>query len=436
MLQTIKSVLEKTRTSIWPIPAAIAIGSLVLSQVVVQLDKLPVVRRFSEKFLSISHSSVETILTTIAGSVISVGGIVFSVTMVAMTLASGQFGPKILREYLGNRSSKLTLGLFIGTFIYCIITLLSFKTLDRPGLNLIVGVGMAILSFFMFVHFIHKTAVSIQADRIVHDIAKQLQQDLTALAAEAENEQRQKGTAEWRKSVVSLPKYEITVSEGGYVESVGYSALAEMACEQDCYFKILTRAGHFVLPGQSICVVYGKSGDLDDEAVRDHIILGDMRTPVQDPEFAIVQLVQIAVRALSPGINDPGTAITCIDWLSAALARVVDSDLPNYSFCDNTGEVRVIGYAVNFNGLFSAMFLPLRQHSRGSLSVVLRILESLNKLAELTNRRERCDRISNLAEEIQREALADATSVVDKADIRNRIVNLRTTLNKPDVTRK
>jgi uncharacterized membrane protein len=418
MKQAFDSLLEKLRTSLWPVPTGIAMASLGLARLAVQLDEVPWVQRIVEKHFSVLPSTVEPIMTTIAGSVIGVGGVVFSVTMVALTLASGQFGPKVLREYLDSTLAKITLGLFIGTFIYNIVALISVRSANGPGLYLLIGVALAILALFMFVQFIHRSALSIQADRMVHRIAEQLDTALDSHARQADDPHRGCGSAPWRRGAAGCRSWPVSAGSRGYVESIDYAGLTDIASEADVYLKIPVRAGRFVLPGQSICDVFGPADSVAVSLIADAVRLTPIRTPVQDPEFAIAQLNQIALRALSPGINDPSTAITCIDWLAAVLASVVDRDLPNYCFADTSGSVRVIGSAVDFDALFSAMWLPLRAPARGNLPVVLRLMEAMNGLARLTGRPDRCRRIRAFVDELRRMALDDADLESDRASVR------------------
>lgn len=426
MKPTLDSLLERLRTSLWPVPTLIALASLGLARVAVQLDAMPWVQRIVGRHFSVLPSTVEPIMTTIAGSVIGVGGVVFSVTMVALTLASGQFGPKVLREYLDSSLAKVTLGLFIGTFIYNIVALISVRSANGPGLYLLIGVALAICALFMFVQFIHRSALSIQADRMVQRIAGQLDAALVDLVGQADAPERCQGSAGWRRGAAASAAWPVRARDAGYVESIDYAGLTALAADADVYLKVPVRAGHFVLPGASICDVHGPAEALDVSRITDAVRLAPIRTPVQDPEFAIEQLDQIALRALSTGINDPSTAITCIDWLAAVLGRLADRDLPNYCFADMRGTVRVIGSAVDFDALFSAMWLPLRAPARGNMPVLLRLMEAMNGLARLTGRPARRRRILDFRDDLRRLALDDATLESDRAPVRARAAPKKT----------
>ena len=154
------------------------------------------------------------------------------------------------------------------------------------------------------------------------------------------------------------------------------------------------RAGHFVVPGTAIGRVYRcepLSEDLEIESLEDFVVTGPIRTSVQDPEYPITQLIQLTARALSPGINDPGTAITCIDWFSLSLARIVDCELPGCVFEDDEGFARLLVSCSTFAGILKAVYAPLRQFAMTDVAVSVRLVESLARLAELTSRTDRLE---------------------------------------------
>ncbi len=215
------------------------------------------------------------------------------------------------------------------------------------------------------------------------------------------------------------------------MESIDYPALADSARDAGVYLKLHVRAGDFVLPGQTLLTIHGGVNDDELDALADRIRLASMRTPVEDPEFAVAQINQIALRALSPGINDPGTAITCVDWFSAALAAIVDRDLPNFCFADAEGEARVIGRAVDFRSLFTSIWLPLREPARGNLAVVLRMLEAMAALAALTARPDRLAHIRRFAHELETAARRDAVSDSDRNAVAARMKWVAAALGNP-----
>ena len=192
--------------------------------------------------------------------------------------------------------------------------------------------------------------------------------------------------------------------------------------------QIRVRAGDFIITGTCVLKVYGCAsetveGEID--RLNAHIVTGPVRTAAQDPEFPITQLSQITARALSPGINDPGTAISCVYSFCLALAEIIDRDLPGNQFLDDDGEARLLARTVDFEGLLKAVFAPLRQFARTDVSVMISLFESLYRLAELTARAHRLALLGLhgqlISEEIEGVTLTDN----DKRDIVQRAKKLQ-----------
>ena len=390
---------ENLRTSVWFIPLVFCLACLALAVVLHWLERdldllFPQLNMFA-----MSVNSARNVLGVIAGSVLSVGGVVFSVTMVALTLTSGQYGPKILRQFLSDANSKVSLGMFLGTSLYCLVIMASYGDTDRPSITVIAALLLVVIALAGFIRFIHGTATDLQADQIIERIGSELSQSLRELSSSESLRGRSQDTLRWRRRARGLRPVLIAASSGGYVQTIDYAAVVQWCTERNCVAQLRVRAGDFLLHGTCLIKLYGCQGELDDsdlDPLRAHIRTGPMRTPVQDPEYPITQLNQLAARALSPGINDPGTAITCIDWYSMALARIVDRELPGKVFLDEEeGAVLLVRFS-DFAGIAKAFYAPARQFARDNIPVLIALLESLIRLASLTAR---ADRLQQLGEE-------------------------------------
>jgi uncharacterized membrane protein len=392
MITKLRYFLRTISASIWLIPVVLCAISLLLGLSMLWVDR-QVTGLYAEwQMFAMSVDSARQVLSVIAGSVISVAGVSFSVTMVALTLTSGQYGPKILRHFLDENDSKTSLGLFLGAFVYSLVVLTGFASTDKPHLTVIVALLLALTALAGFIRFIHRTATDLQADKIVERLGSHLQKTLSELRDQSQNPRRLHGPLRWRRAARSAPSHIIGATHNGYVQSIDYARLTDWCQEHDCCLAVRIRAGDFVVDRLGIFKAYGCAEKHLEKAVgelNDCIITGPVRTAMQDPEYPITQLNQLAARALSPGINDPGTAITCVDSFSLALAQVVDHELPGSVFLDADDQARLLVRYTSFDGIAKAVFAPLRQFARSEVAVTVSLLDALCRLAELTTRIDR-----------------------------------------------
>lgn len=403
MRQTLLEWREKLQISIWLIPVQLCLGALGLAMVLLWAERELDPLAFSFRTFAMPVASAREVLGVIAASVLSVGGVVFSVTMVALTLTSGQYGPKILRQFLGDNASKISLGMFLGTSLYCLVMLAAYEETDQPSITVIAALLLTIAALAGFIRFIHSTATDLQADRIIQLIGGELRQFFVQFSTGDGLGERCNDTLGWRRRARGHRPVLVAAEAEGYVQTVDYPALVKWCVDRDCVVLLRFRAGDFALKGNCLAKVFGAESRLhEDDAtlLRSGVRTGDIRTPVQDPEYPITQLNQLTARALSPGINDPGTAITAIDWFTLAVAQIVDRDLPGKVFLDAAGTPRLLVRFTDFPGIVKAFYAPSRQFALGNIPVIIALLESLIRLAELTARRDRLEIIARHGREL------------------------------------
>jgi len=435
MLARLAYIRERLDTSIWLIPMGLCVVSALLAAVMLWLDRRLVLAGLGEASLAMPLTSARQVLGVIAGSIISVGGVAFSVTMVALTLTSGQYGPRILRNFLDDSVNKFTLGLFLGTYVYTLIVMTGYAAKDTPRSTVGFALILAFLALAGFVRLIHRTATDLQADEIVQRIGGQLQAALQGLAEGDNPSERTCATLLWRRAARRHRPYPIAADRRGYVQTIDYPGLTRWSQDNECVLQVRVRAGDLVVEGACLFKVYGCDAKRIEKSLGDLracVIVGRIRTPVQDPEYAITQLNQLAARALSPGINDPGTAITCIDWFSLALAQIVDLDIPGSVFLDQDQGPRLLARTSDFAGIVKAIYAPLRQFSRSEVSAAVGLVESLCRLARLTHREERLRILAMHGELIWNEIRKRGLSDYDLRDVRRRYLQLRS-LIEPSV---
>ena len=384
--------LRAIASSYWFIPASMALWSVGLAAVLLYVDAVVDTASYLLRYLPLvsSPEGARSLLATIAGSAISVAGVVFSITIVVLNMASAQFGPRLLRNFMEKAGTQVVLGAFLGTFIYCIIVLGFVRgTESLPVLSTAAGMVLGINSFVLLIYFIHLVSVSIQASNVIDDAAGRMRGIMRATFPERdpdagspentpdeESEDLDKRLAEEGES--------IPATAAGYIQAIDVGRLLQLAQDRDAVIRMPLRPGHFVMRGETIASLMS-SGNAEDcaDAIRAAIRLGNERSSAHDPEFAIHQLVEIALRALSPGINDPYTAINCIDRLGAMLAELASRELPSRYQRDADGRRRVVVNPFTYAGVVDAAFDQLRQHADGNAAVMFRLVEVIGRLGSL-----------------------------------------------------
>ena len=435
MFERLNYLRKRLATGIWIIPITLCVVSFLLGVLMLGLDRHMTTLFSGARLFALPVDSARQVLSVIAGSVISVGGVSFSVTMVALTLTSGQYGPKVLRHFLEDNDSKISLGLFLGAYVYSLVVLTGYIETDRPHLTVLTGLLYALIAVIGFIRFIHRTATDLQADEIVERIGKRLEAALQQLVDDPGEKKRSHDVLRWRHKARGHEPAMVAQSSRGYVQTIDYAGLVDWCVENDCCMQVRIRAGDFVVSGVCAFKVYGCQAEVLESSIDElnrHIVTGPVRTSIQDPEYPITQLNQLAARALSPGINDPGTAISCVDAFSLALAEIIDRDLPGSVFMDDDAEARLLIRSTGFEGIVKAVFAQLRQFANTDVAVTVSLFESLCRLAELTTRPPRL-RLLGMHGDLIWDGLADkGFTEYDQRDIRQRHKRLQILVNRFD----
>ncbi|QUJ70101.1 DUF2254 domain-containing protein (plasmid) [Photobacterium sp. GJ3] len=418
---------ETIRNSFWFVPAMLVLIAVGLVRIVVTLDRH--LHQFPVSLPEIGFAGgaegARSILSTIAGSMVTVAGVAFSITIVALTLASSQFGPRLLRNFMRDPGNQYVLGTFIATFIYCLLVLSSVTGQNGqifvPRIAVNLSLLLALMNVGVLIYFIHHVATSIQADNVVNGVYEELNQHIEhffpeSLGAAVETPQKVhlQRTGMFHRTVPAAAE--------GYLQAVDRACLQQLAASSDCQIQLRYRAGAFVVKGSSLAVVSSEKAleeTLDDQ-LQSCFIVGKMRTPEQDPEFAIHQLVEVAVRALSPGINDPYTAMTCVDRLSAILCTLTGRAFHPAKWYDDMGTLQLEEPALTFSGVLAASFDQIRQHSLTDVAVSIRLLEGLARIASHCRTQAQQQAVSSQAEMIYRSRQNSLPVEEDRADMTQR----------------
>ncbi|MBW3575875.1 MAG: DUF2254 domain-containing protein [Actinobacteria bacterium] len=327
----------------WFIPGGIVVAASAVALGLLELDARLVADSRNIGFTG-GPESARALLSSIASSMLTLTALVFSVTIVVLQLASGQFSPRVLRTFLRDRRSQTTLGVFLATFLYALIVLRAVRgdggTVDRfvPGISVGVSFALVVVSVAFFVQYIHNITTSIRVIEIIDRISKE-----TAAAIERIHPADLQ-SADVAPPSLAAPSTTVCAATRGVVTSVNVDRLFRIAERADVCLAVVPGVGDFVATGMPLVDVHG-DGDgegVDDDAVRRAISLAKERQLDEDPAFGFRQLVDIAERTLSPGVNDPTTAVQCLDHLHDLLRRLAHRPLPPRVTRTSERGVRVV----------------------------------------------------------------------------------------------
>jgi uncharacterized membrane protein len=432
MSSTLRYYWESLRTSYWFLPAVLGLAAIGLSFVTIAIDR-ELLKHASwrvEWTYSGGPEGARAVLATIAGSMITVAGIVFSITTVALSLASGQYGSRLLRNFIRDRRNQFMLGTFTATFLYCLLVLRTVRGIDHdpfvPGVSVTVGILLAITNLGVLIFFIHHVAISIQAASVIQAVMDELYEAIDRLWPEELGEEETPPDDSWRQRFEE-PTDPIVATSSGYVDAINNESLMAITKERDLVIRVARRPGHFVIQGSPLAWAAGKK-TVEEDAVKQlskAFTMVPQRTPFQDVEFAIDQLVEVAVRALSPGINDPFTAMNCIDRLGEALSRLAQRSIPSPLRYDSDQRLRVITYPADFRAVTDAAFNQIRQYGAGSPAVLIRLLDVIGAVISLARRDADRLALAHHAELVLRTASRNVAEEADLEDIKERYAEVR-----------
>ena len=416
------------RTSLWFVPSIIISGFVLLALVALLIDDRRLeAGRFPVLLDPGGAGDVRDLMAAIAGASITVVALVASLTLVTLTVASTQFGPRLIRTFLATRAPKITIGLYVGTFVYSLIVLLavhdSGDVVFVPRLAADVAVLAAMVDAIALVWYLHATAVSIQPATVVNRIAAQLDEALDELAAMGELVGD--GNPDEIDALLATTRDEgrvVTSTDSGYLKRVDHPALVAAAATTGCVVELTVRPGQFVLSGSPVArVVPGADGrHLANGVITSSLVMGAQRTVEQDLRFAVDQLVEIALRALSPAINDTFTALTCINWLAGALLRLAEDPLPQRAHRDGDGTIRVVDRYLSFTDVTDSAFDKIRQAGSDNTAVLIRLLESVTLLGPQMRTEEQRWALRSQADMVWESAERNLTIGGDLSDVRRR----------------
>ena len=386
MLTRLVTFWDAVRASLWALPVAAVLLAVLLA------FGASLVRITSDHpawyLFSGDAGDVSSFLANLTTAMVTLATLVVSITMVVLTLAARQLGPRLIVSFMSDRKTQAALALFVGTAAY-LLTLLRISSGSSEGAsNLALTfasllVGLSVLALPVFVHHL---ARSIIADNVIMRVGATLDEAVRNMLPG--NRADGVDTRLWEARESDAP---VRLPEGGYIQIIDADRLVSAAADNDAMIILKHRAGQHLLPG-SVCALVRPGLALTDDlqtSIEHSVLFGQERTPVQDLEFSLRQLVEVGVRALSPGQNDPYTAIAVIDRIALSLRLIMDRGPPRTAWRDDKGKVRLLVPVSTFEGLLDAAFAQLRQCGAGHPSVIIRLAEKLAQLCELADAEQR-----------------------------------------------
>ena len=387
---TRRYIWDRMKVSLWFVPLVMALFGFCLSWLLGRLDELvPNQLLNNSKFvLAGSATEMRAAMLGIAGTILATTGVVFSLLTLPLSTVASQYGSRLLRIFLRDRITQTVLGIFVGTFCYCLATALAIPQSETygelPQISVTLGLIFALAAFACLILLIQHISTMLQAPNIAAAAGAEL---IEAVGWEISSDdgEAQEPLGAWRtESLVESEAYPLRVKETGYIQFVDPETIVNLASEKDLRVRLLCKPGQFVSLNETVALVWPAARV--DARLGKHlqraIQIGTQRTPTQDIEYAINQLVEVAMRAMSPAINDPFTALTCLDYLAVGLAGYVRSAEISPNFYDHNGKLRLNFEPASQAELLGAAFDQLRHASRDNATVLLYILAAIDTIGQ------------------------------------------------------
>ncbi len=423
MLARLTILWDRLRNSLWALPIAMVIGAGALAVLALRL-RLPSQGDPVWWLYSGDATSASALLANLMTATITMSTLVISITMVVLTLAAQSLGPRLIPIFMGDTRTKLTLGVFIGTVAYLLIVLrtVAANSDTVPQLAVTLGTSLVLASVIVLLFFVHHLARSIVADTIIARVGDTLDQYVISLLPESGS-----NDDDPILRAATSSGGPVASRSGGYVQFVDHGAITRAAKKEEAVVGLAFRPGQFVLPGDTLAWVKPPpAAEALQPALVNAVTLGEERTAVQDIEYSIRQLVEIALRALSPGVNDPNTACSAIDRLTQSMAMIMQRGGPPRIYRDGEGTIRLIAPATDFDGTLSAALDQIRQAGGALPAILIRLADRLGQLLAHAN----SDQAASLIHQLDLVQATGARAIPDIADrkvLETRVATARAT---------
>jgi uncharacterized membrane protein len=379
-------ILDSLRTGLWFIPTLFLVGAIVLSRITLAIDRNADLSDFPVRFIG-DIDTATAVLATISAELMTFTGLIFTVTVVALQLASSQFSPRVLSTFLRDRGTQVCLGIFVATFTYALLVLADVRTHPDEGpliptLSMSVAIGLALASIGAFIFYAHSISQHLRVARLVETVAKAGAEEILSTHDTHDTVRHGPWAAPGPPDAVILHEH-----RSGVLASLDMDDLVVEARKADCVLRLVPGIGDYVGTGYPLFEVYAYEGGRPDAVshrhVEHHAAFRAERTMRQDTGFALRQLVDIAERALSPAINDPTTAVQAIDRVEELLRLIVTRPLHDGVHVDQDDVVRFVHLAPTWEGYVQLAFTEIRHYGNSSFQVQRRLRSMAERLLAL-----------------------------------------------------
>ena len=438
--------LRNLRGSYWFVPGTMVIVAIALSAAMLEIDsrlELSWAQKTSWIFAARSDGA-RSVLSTIAGSMIGIAGVTFSMTLVSVSFAAANYGPRVIGNFMRDRGNQVTLGTFIATFVYAILVLRRVRggsddlSALVPHLSLLVALFLTLLSVAVLVYFIHHVPETINVSRLIAGIGRSLTEGMVKVfpAEVGSGSSAERGSSEGRTDQEEHPTLELCSKSIGYLQVLNEDRLFELAREHDLVLVLQFRPGDFAIEGDGLLRVH--PGNVSKEAIKELLAcfaFGSERTAAQDPLFQADQLVEILGRALSPGVNDPYTAISCLQWLQSALCVAATHEPPSARRYDAQGRLRLVARPLTFERLVKSVVSSSLQYVASDRNVAVRFAGMLGAVAVRAPTEDRRALVLEQLAHLQRSAEEHLPLQLHRDEIAKRCTEIRRMVDDPAARR-
>ncbi|MBT2558568.1 DUF2254 domain-containing protein [Hymenobacter sp. ISL-91] len=431
----IKSWWININASLWFVPTLMVLAALLLAYGLVLLDA-GTSNKWTRDYpllFGAGADGARGMLSAIASSAITVAALIFSLTLSTLATVSGLYTSRILRNFMRDRANQVVMGFFVSIFVYCLVVLRTVRGGDESGfippLAVSFALLMALVSIGMLIFFIHHIATSIQAGNIIAEAARETMKGMSRIFPKQVGEEAgSEAEKDFREA--DLHWHPIVARASGYIQGVASEELLQHAEDQNLVVRLEHRLGDFVTQDTPLLSVasYGADHEPSNEEQQQfngYFTIDTQRSiNQQDVAFGFRQIVDIALKALSPGINDTTTAVMCIDWLGTMLTFLANREL-DQPLRAQAGQVRVIARTRNFNDFVCLAFDQIRSNGDDNVAVLMRLLSALETVARRTGSYTRRQSLRQQCNLIEQAIDTTLTREYEQIQVRQRLLEVR-----------
>jgi uncharacterized membrane protein len=438
-----RQTLDRLRTSYWFLPVLGALLAIIVVRTILWIDAQIPNESLADSRLILNAplDQARALMINLGSAILATTGIVFTLLTVPLSLAASQFGSRLLRVFLRDGTIQGILAVFVGAFVYCFMLALAIPMDetrgDTPQLAVTFGLMLSIVALASLLLLIQHIASALQAPNLVAAASNELGDVIESFMGDGEEGQSNRQPVDTESLFARLEKegYPIYAAGQGYIQAVDVEVALLVATRHDLLIRLVRSPGHFVQAGELIALAdpYQNVHSLAATNIADAYRLGNLRTPGQDLEYAVNQIVEVAVRAMSAAINDPYTAMTCLEHLGARLSAISTRPMPPLTVYDADGRLRLITDDYSFSDLLSAAFNMLRRASRETPDVLLSMLDAMDEIGRAAYSDQYRADLSHHATLVKAESDVSSSIAWDKERVNRRYAEVSASLAGKDI---